>query len=134
MPAINFNFTSNNVKGLKITKKRIKSFEYFKSKLALSVTLFGRESKLGKQNRKDELNGQIFFTCCIFIAFLGSKSVTTTKEISDNSGRILVYQVKTDDEIYLLVKLVNLYNSNTEPEQVETLPELDTFLLKLDAK
>ena len=34
MAAINFNFISNNVKGLKLTEKRIELFEYFKSKLA----------------------------------------------------------------------------------------------------
>ena len=82
------------------------------------------------------MNGQIFFShgksssCGVFIAFFGSKSATITKEISDNSGRTLVLQVKIDDEIYLLV---NLYNSNTEPEQLETLHELETILLKFDA-
>ena len=65
-----------------------------------------------------------------FLAFFGSKSVTITKEIFDNNCRILVLQVETDDEIYLLV---NLYNSNTEPEQLETLYELETIVLKLDA-
>ena len=81
------------------------------------------------------MNGHIFFSngksnsCGVFIAFFGSKSVTITKEISDNNGSILVLQVKIDDEIYLLV---NLYNSNTEPEQLETLHELETILLKFD--
>ena len=122
MPANIFNFISNNVKGLKSTKKQIKLFEYFKSKLAPSSVLFAQETHSTKeieQKWKDELNGQIFFShgksnsCGIFIAFLGSKSVTITKEVSDNSGRILVLQVKIEDEIYLLV---NLYNSNNEPE------------------
>ena len=36
MAAINFNFISNNVKGLKLAKKLIKLFEHFKSKLASS--------------------------------------------------------------------------------------------------
>ena len=51
-------------------------------------------------------------------------------EFSDNSGCILVLQVKVDDKIYLLVIL---YNSNNEPEQLETLHELETILLKFDA-
>ena len=93
-----------------------------KTKLAASGVLFAQETHLTKeieQKWKDELNGQIFFShgksnsCGIFIAFLGSKSVTITKEVSDNNGRILVLQVKIEDEIYLLV---NLYNSNNEPE------------------
>ena len=57
--------------------------------------------------------------------FFGSKSVTITKEISDNNSCILAWQVKIDDEIYFLV---NLYNSNTEPEQLETSHELETIL------
>ena len=67
---------------------------------------------------------EIQFVWC-FIDFFGSKSVTITKEISDKSGRILVLKTKIDDGIYLLV---NLYNSNTEPEQLETLYELETIL------
>ena len=83
------------------------------------------------------MNGQIFFShgksnlCDVFIAFFGIKSVIFTKEISDNNGRTIVLQVKTDDEIYLLV---NLNISSTEPQQLQTLHELETFLLKCDAK
>ena len=64
-----------------------------------------------------------------FYSFFGSKSVTTTKEVSDNNGRILVLLVKIDDEIYLLV---NLYNSNTEPVQFESLHDLETIFFKSD--
>ena len=49
MFAINFNFISNNVKGLKLTKKRIELFEYFKSKLAPSVVLFAQETHSTKE-------------------------------------------------------------------------------------
>ena len=81
MPEINFNFISNNVKGLKSTKKGIKLFEYFKSKLAPSGVLFPQETHSTKeieQKWKNELNGQIFFShgksnsCGVFIAFFGS--------------------------------------------------------------
>ena len=81
------------------------------------------------------MNGQTFFShgksnsCGVFIAFFGSKSVAITKKFSDNSGHILVLQVKIDGKIYLLV---NLYNSNTEQEQLKTLNKLDTILLKSD--
>ena len=42
MPAINFNFISGNVKGLKLTRKRIKLFQYFQSKLAPSGVVFAQ--------------------------------------------------------------------------------------------
>ena len=138
MSAINFNFISNNVKGLRSTKKWIKLIEYFKSKFAPSDVLFAQETHYTKeieQKWKDELNGQTFFShgksnsCGVFIAFFGSKSVAITKKFSDNSGHILVLQVKIDGKIYLLV---NLYNSNTEQEQLKTLNKLDTILLKSD--
>ena len=98
MPAINFDFISNNVKGLKLTKKRTKLFEYFTSKLAPSGIIFVQETHSTKeieQKWKDELNGQDSFSygksnsCGVFIAFFGSKSVTITKEIFDNNCRIL---------------------------------------------
>ena len=97
MSAINFNFISNNVKGLRSTKKRIKLIEYFKSKFAPSGVLFAQETHYTKeieQKWKDELNGQTFFShgksnsCGVFIAFFGSKSVAITKKFSDNSGQI----------------------------------------------
>ena len=65
-----------------------------------------------------------------FYGFFGSKSVTITTKSSNNNRRILVLQVNIDDEIYLSVYL---YSSNTEPEQHETLHELETILLKFDA-
>ena len=64
-----------------------------------------------------------------FYSFFGNKSVTITKEVSDNNGRILVLLAKIDDEIYLLV---NLYNSNTEPVQFEALHDLETTFFKSD--
>ena len=66
--------------------------------------------------------------CGVFTAFFGSKSVTITKEVSDNNGRIVLL-VKIDDETYLLV---NFYNSNTEPVQFETLHDLETICFKFD--
>ena len=57
MLGINPNFTSNNVKGFKLTKKGIKLFEYFKPKLAPSGALFAQETHSTKeieQKWKDE--------------------------------------------------------------------------------
>ena len=65
MAALKFNFISNNAKGLKLIKKKIKLFEYCKSKLLPSGLLFAQETCLTKQIEqkwKDELNGLIFFS------------------------------------------------------------------------
>ena len=52
MRAINFNFISKNLKRLKPTKKLIKLFEHFESKLAPSV-LFAQETHSTNQIEKN---------------------------------------------------------------------------------
>ena len=44
MSHINFNFLSNNVKGMQSSKKCLKQFEYFKSKLKPNGLLFLQET------------------------------------------------------------------------------------------
>ena len=44
---------------------------------------------------------------------------------TDNNDRIIVLEAEIDDEIFLLI---NLYNPNTEVEQVKTLCELEQML------
>ena len=51
MPAINFNFISNNIKGLQLTKNRIKLFDYFISKLAPSGFLFASGNSFNQGNQ-----------------------------------------------------------------------------------
>ena len=64
MAPINFNFISNNVKGLKLTKKPIKIFEYFKSKIFPSLVLFAQELI---QPRKVNKDGKINWMCKYFL-------------------------------------------------------------------
>ena len=59
------------------------------------------------------------------IGFLGNKKIKYNKIRTDNNGRIIVLEAEIDDEIFLLI---NLYNPNTEAEQVKTLCELEQML------
>ena len=43
----------------------------------------------------------------------------------DNLGRILVIEVKIDDSVFVLI---NIYNVNTQPEQLYTLNDLINIL------
>ena len=45
MSHINFNFLSNNVKGIQSSKKHLKQFEYFESKLKPSGLPFLQETR-----------------------------------------------------------------------------------------
>ena len=64
-----------------------------------------------------------FFTweknsCSVLVGFYGNINYSVKKKLSDNSGRILVLDVTIDGTEYLLI---NLYNGNTEPEQLNIL-------------
>ena len=47
-----FNFLSNNVKGLKSSKKRLKLFQFFKNKISPKGILFLQEANSSKNMEK----------------------------------------------------------------------------------
>ena len=64
------------------------------------------------------------FLRCL-VGFYGNINYSVKKKLSDNSGRILVLDVTIDGMKYLLI---NLYNWNTEPEQLHILESLSKIL------
>ena len=68
-------------------------------------------------------------SCGVAIGYYGSKSFTLLKKLTDQSGRILVLEVSVNDDVYVLA---NLYNPNTESEQLLTLSQLTNFLEEID--
>ena len=50
-------------------------------------------------------------------------------KFNDKSGRVLILEVKIENEVLLLI---NLYNANTENEQLSTLSDLSNMLEKID--
>ena len=79
----------------------------------------------------DDFKEEIFYShsttnsCGIAIVFLGSKSLEVVKTKNDDQGRILILDVNICDKELLLV---NLYNANTEKEQLDTLTKLSEML------
>ena len=63
------------------------------------------------------------------IGSLGNKKINCNKIRTDNNGRIIVLEAEIDDEMiddeFLLI---NLYDPNTEAEQVKTFCELERML------
>ena len=75
-------FLSNNVNGLKSSKKRIKMFEYFRDKVCNNGATFLQETNSSEDalNKwQDDLQGRIFFShetmnsCGAIIDFHGKK-------------------------------------------------------------
>ena len=64
------------------------------------------------------------------IAYIGSKSVTLNKKLCDNDGRILILDITIDSIDYILI---NIYNANTEKEQIKVIKSLCDLLNSLES-
>ena len=80
---------------------------------------------------KDEFGGDLHFShgssnsCGVLIAFYGNEDRTVKKKLSDKKGRVLVLDTRIGGSNFLLI---NIYNANSEKEQVSVLNELTTIL------
>ena len=106
-------FISNNVKGIQNSGKIIKLFEYLKSCVTVNGFIFLQETHScinDKIKWRDEFNGELFFShgkansYGVVIGFYGSK---------------------------IFILLINIYNANTEFEQLGTLSDLVSILDKV---
>ena len=128
------NFLSNNVNGLKSSKKRIKMFEYFREKISNNGIIFLQETHSSENtfnNWGNDFKGEVFFShgstssCGVMIGYLGSKKFQLNKINKDDHGRILIVDANIDDQNFVLI---NFYNANTESEQINTICELNQLL------
>ena len=67
-------------------------------------------------------------SCGVAIGFYGSKTIEQINKISDKSGRILLVEATIDDTVFVLI---NIYNANTEFEQLESLSDLVSIIDKV---
>ena len=130
----NLSFISINVKGLQAVSKRIKIFEYLKNYVTSNGFIFLQETHSSVKDEKlwnDEFEGQLFFShgktnsCGVAIGFVGTKALNILNTKRDDLGRILAIEVKIDDSVFVLI---DIYNANTESEQLLTLNDLINIL------
>ena len=111
-------FLSNNVKGIKASEKRLTH---------CSVDV--------QKKWNDDYQGQLFFShgktnsWGITVGYYGKKSFELLSKFNNKSGRIIIIEVKIENEVLLLI---NLYNANTENEQLSTQSDLSNMLEKID--
>ena len=123
-------FITNNVKGIQSSKKRLKLIQYFEDKIGSTEVLFLQEthsnSKI-KQKWKKDFKRQVFFShektnsSGVLTAYFGKET--------DKEGRIWILDVSINDSEYILI---NLYNANTEREQIDELNNMTVLLEKCD--
>ena len=59
------------------------------------------------------------------IGYLGNKKFSVNKICKDNNGRVLIIETEIETETFMLL---NLYNWNSETEQLQTLSNVDLLL------
>ena len=112
--------------------------QYFKDKIGTIGVLFLQEthscSKV-EQKWKEDFKGPIFFfhgksnSCGVLIAYFGTGTFIVKKQQTEKKGRILILEVSINDSEYILI---NLYNANTENEQINVMSSLFELLGEYD--
>ena len=115
--ATNYNFISNNVKGIRIFKKRLKLFEYLKQNMNSNGFILFQEthSSLNEEKQwKDEFNGRLFFS------HGKTNSYGVATEFCGKNSFDLI-----DEDNFIII---NIYNSNTKSKQLKTFSILQYML------
>ena len=132
--AFNLRFLSNNVNGLRSSKKRVKMFEYFKGQIVNNGIIFLQETHSSEDTLnewRDDFKGEVFFShgttssCGVMIGYLGNEKFSVNKICKNNNSRVLMIEVEIETETFILL---NLYNSKSETEQLQTLSDVDLLL------
>ena len=88
-----------------------------------------------KQKWRDNFGGNTFFShgkrnsCGVLISYIGTHNFLLNNQKTDSNGRILILDVTINDVNFVLI---NLYNSNTETEQISVLNNLSSLLENFD--
>ena len=138
MNSDNLKFISNNVKGIQKSEKRIKIFEYLKNSIFPNRFIFLQETHSSVDDEKrwcDELDGNLYFSHGktnsggVAIGYVGSKSFILANQTTDKNCRLLLIEAIVDGVKFVLI---NIYNCNTESQELLTLIELHKILQNVD--
>ena len=126
----NYNFISNNVKGIEVSEKQLKLFEYLRNNINNNGFIFSQETQSSsndEQKWKDDLRGPLFFShgksnsCGMAIVYCGTETFKVVNTACDKNGQILILDAELNGTNFLLI---NFYNCNTESEQLSTFSTL----------
>ena len=120
----NYNFISNNVKGIKASEKRLELLEYLKNNVNENSFIFLQETYSLSNDElkwKDKVGGPLFLhtgnAILVAIAYSGAEDFKVITTACYKNGRILILDAEWNGTNLLLI---NFYNSKTEHEQLST--------------
>lgn len=129
-----FNCVTYNCNGIGEKSKRSKIFTYLNDKLKHGFCFLQEthSTSLVEEKWKKEWGGDMYFShgssnsTGVAILFPKDFSVKVVKEVKDTGGRLIILETLVNDSKFLLI---NLYNANTEKDQLKV---LDMVASKLD--
>ena len=129
LPNNSLSFIANNVKEMQSSKKRLKSMQCFKDKIGPTSVLFLQETHSDSKVEQKWFSHRKSISCGVLIAYFGRETFIVKKQQTDKEGRILILDVDINDSEDILI---NLYNSNTDNEQMDALSSLFELLKEFD--
>ena len=133
-----FSIISNNVRGLRNKKKRVKIFNYLKDRLKKGLILLqethSTRDDLEKWSNELEckllLNSHTSMSRGTLIAISKNLDYEIIDSFCDEQGRLQILQIKIDDDKYVIC---NIYNDNVEKGQIEVLKMLYSKLSEIES-
>ena len=135
---MNFSLISYNTRGLRDTNKRIKIFDFLKSKQQQGIIMLQETHSVAEdlERWQNELEYKTFLNSgesnargCL-ISFSKKLYFEVLKYYDDGKGRLQVVSCKIENVLFLLV---NIYNFNYEKEQLVLLKDLDKKLTEFNS-
>ena len=90
-----YNFISSNVKGIKVSEKRLKLFEYLRNNINNNELIFLQEthsSSNDEQKWKDNFRSRLIFSpgksssCGVVVSYCGAEAVRVVSTSCDKNG------------------------------------------------
>ena len=112
----NYNFISNNVKGIEASEKRLKLFEYLKNNINDNGIIFLQETHSLSNDElkwKEEFRGPLFFShgksnsCGVAIDYCGTEDLKVVNKAWDKNGRMLILKAELNRTNFLLIHFYN---------------------------
>ena len=116
--ATNYDFISNNAKGIHVFNKRLKLFEYLKQSKNFNDFLLFQETH-------SSLNDEKTNSCSVATEFGGKNSFDLIDQKSDENERIIITEAKMNDNYFIVISICN---SNKGFEQSKTFSILQNML------
>ena len=125
----NLSFTTNNGKVTQSSKKRLKLIQCFKYKTKPTRLLFLQETHSDRKFEQKWIKAikVLFFSHTNFCGFL--TSYFEQKQLQIKTSKQIIIDVSINDSEYILI---NLYNANTEKDQINVLNNLYELLEEFD--